>query len=123
MRERPPEVLSKLEEKVIARHLIIVSAVTCAEMKLGAVAHREREKHETLVNHFLERIDDVLPLTQEAIQAASQIEKHLMAKGTPIGDNDTLIAGHAIAAKAVLVTNNIRHFNKVPSLYLEDWVS
>ena len=42
--------------------------------------------------------------------------------GTPIGPNDTAIAGHAIAAGAVLVTNNTREFERVPDLVLEDWV-
>ncbi|EPU3029477.1 VapC toxin family PIN domain ribonuclease, partial [Escherichia coli] len=42
--------------------------------------------------------------------------------GTPIGPNDTAIAGHAIAAGAILVTNNVREFARVPGLVLEDWV-
>ena len=41
---------------------------------------------------------------------------------TPIGPNDTAIAGHAIAAGAILVTNNTREFERVPGLVLEDWV-
>lgn len=40
---------------------------------------------------------------------------------TPIGPNDTAIAGHAIAAGTVLVTNNTREFKRVPDLVLEDW--
>ncbi|NGQ27603.1 type II toxin-antitoxin system VapC family toxin, partial [Klebsiella pneumoniae] len=36
--------------------------------------------------------------------------------------NDTAIAGHAIAAGAILVTNNVREFERVPGLVLEDWV-
>ncbi|HFE1539105.1 TPA: VapC toxin family PIN domain ribonuclease, partial [Escherichia coli] len=36
--------------------------------------------------------------------------------------NDTAIAGHAIAACAILVTNNVREFERVPGLVLEDWV-
>ncbi|HAB74032.1 MAG TPA: vagD [Pantoea sp.] len=43
--------------------------------------------------------------------------------GTPIGPNDTAIAGHAIAMGAMLVTYNTREFARVPELVLEDWVS
>ncbi|SSI84012.1 putative DNA binding protein [Klebsiella pneumoniae] len=46
----------------------------------------------------------------------------LRLAGTPIGPNDTAIAGHAIAAGAILVTNNVREFERVPGLVLEDWV-
>lgn len=47
----------------------------------------------------------------------------LRLAGTPIGSNDTAIAGHAIAAGAVLVTNNTRKFERVPGPTLEDWVN
>lgn len=47
----------------------------------------------------------------------------LRLAGTPIGPNDTAIAGHAIAVGAVLVTNNTREFGRVPGLELEDWLN
>ena len=46
-----------------------------------------------------------------------------MKKGTPIGNNDTAIAGHAIATRSILVTNNIREFERVEGLNYEDWCS
>jgi len=45
----------------------------------------------------------------------------LQAQGTPIGPMDFLIAAHALALKAVLVTNNTREFLRVPGFALEDW--
>ncbi|WP_207779210.1 hypothetical protein [Zavarzinia aquatilis] len=42
-------------------------------------------------------------------------------KGTPIGGNDILIAGHALAADCLLVTNNTPEFARVDGLRLEDW--
>ncbi|PKA29404.1 vagD [Enterobacter sp. RHB15-C17] len=42
--------------------------------------------------------------------------------GKPIGPNDTTIVGHAIAAGAVLMINNVREFERVPSLVLKDWI-
>ncbi len=57
-----------------------------------------------------------------AVDATTEIKVALRMAGTPIGPNDTAIAGHAIAAGAVLVTNNTREFERVPGLVLEDWV-
>jgi len=56
------------------------------------------------------------------VDATTEIELALRLAGTPIGPNDTAIAGHAIAAGAVLVTNNTREFARVPGLVVEDWV-
>lgn len=54
--------------------------------------------------------------------ATTEIKVALRLAGTTIGPNDTAIAGHAIAAGAVLVTNNVREFERVPGLVLEDCV-
>lgn len=43
-------------------------------------------------------------------------------KGTPIGANDLLIAAHAIAARATLVTANVRKLSRVPKLPVENWL-
>ncbi len=56
------------------------------------------------------------------MDATTQIKVALRLAGTPIGPNDTAITGHAIAAGAVLVTNNTGEFERVPCLTLEDWV-
>ena len=46
----------------------------------------------------------------------------LSDQGNIIGNNDTMIAGHAISDKCVLVTNNTKEFQRVPELIIEDWV-
>ena len=55
------------------------------------------------------------------VDATTEIKAALAAIGTPIGPNDSAIAGHAIAAGAVLMTNKVREFERVPELTLEDW--
>lgn len=57
------------------------------------------------------------------MDASTDVKVALRLAGTPIGPNDTLIAGHAIAASAILVTNNVREFERVSGLKLEDWVN
>lgn len=56
-----------------------------------------------------------------AAVAAARIRAALEAQGTPIGPIDTLIAGTAIARGATLVTRNLREFERVPGLSLENW--
>ncbi|MBW4919077.1 type II toxin-antitoxin system VapC family toxin, partial [Klebsiella pneumoniae] len=75
-----------------------------------------------LVDAFCARLDAILPWDRAAVDATTDIRVALHLAGTPIGPNDTAIAGHAIAAGAVLVTNNVREFARVPGLTLEDWV-
>ncbi|MXN73594.1 PIN domain-containing protein [Burkholderia sp. 4701] len=121
MRERPPAVVSRLQSCVDAQHRIVVSAVTYAEMRFGAIGRKASPKHADLVTAFVARLDGVLPWDPAAIDAAAAVRADLAARGTPIGANDTSIAGHAIAAGAVLVTNNTREFGRVAGLALEDW--
>ncbi|WP_370641019.1 MULTISPECIES: PIN domain-containing protein [unclassified Pantoea] len=78
---------------------IVVSAITYSEM----------------------RFDAILPWDRNAVDATTDLRVALRLAGTPIGPNDTAIAGHAIATGAILVTNNTREFERVPGLALEDW--
>ncbi|SWK41993.1 putative DNA binding protein [Klebsiella pneumoniae] len=105
MREQPEAVLKRLEQAVLRGQRIVVSAITYSEMRFGATGPKASPRHVELVDAFCARLDAILPWA-----------------GTPIGPNDTAIAGHAIAAGAVLVTNNTREFERVPGLVLEDWV-
>lgn len=122
MREQPAAVIERLAQAVLRSHRIVVSAVTYAEMRFGATGPRASPRHTALVEAFCARLDAVLPWDRAAVDATTDIRVALRLAGTPIGPNDTAIAGHAIAAGAVLVTNNVREFARVPGLALEDWV-
>jgi tRNA(fMet)-specific endonuclease VapC len=74
------------------------------------------------VGAFVARLSAILPWEAAAAEKAAQIKQDLTAKGTPIGGNDMMIAGHALAAECVLVTNNTREFSRVKGLRAEDWV-
>ncbi|GAB7269914.1 hypothetical protein DZS_13070 [Dickeya ananatis] len=78
-------------------------------------------RHALLVDAFCARLDTVLPWDRAAVDATTDIKVTLAAVGTPIGNNDAAIAGHAIAADAILVTNNVKEFARVPGLNIEDW--
>lgn len=122
MREQPEAVLKRLEQAVLRRHRIVVSAITYAEMRFGCTGKKASPRHAQLVDAFCSRLDAVLAWDREAVDATTEIRAVLAAAGTPIGSNDAAIAGHAIASGAILVTNNVREFERVPGLQYEDWV-
>ncbi|EAZ2060989.1 type II toxin-antitoxin system VapC family toxin [Salmonella enterica] len=122
MREQPEAVLKRLEQAVLRRHRIVVSAITYAEMRFGCTGKKASPRHAQLVDAFCSRLDAVLAWDRAAVDATTEIHAVLAAAGTPIGSNDAAIAGHAIASGAILVTNNVREFERVPGLQYEDWV-
>jgi tRNA(fMet)-specific endonuclease VapC len=63
----------------------------------------------------------VLPFEQEAAYAYGEVVTDLYRCGQPIGPMDMLIAAHAKAEGAILVTNNTRECSRVEGLALEDW--
>jgi len=107
MRERPESVLTELQARVQHRD------------KIGK---KSSPKHNAIVDEFMARIDAVLAWDMDAVDATISIKKELSDKGTPIGNNDTMIAGHAVSENCVLVTNNRKEFDRVPDLEIENWV-
>lgn len=122
MRERPESVLQRLTAEVARNNRIVISAITYAEMRYGQIGKKASPRHKTLVDEFVARLDEVLPWDHRAVDATVEIKRELTQSGLIIGENDTAIAGHAIASGCVLVTNNVREFSRVSGLSYEDWV-
>jgi tRNA(fMet)-specific endonuclease VapC len=97
MREQPEAVLKRPEQAVLRNHRIVVSAITYAEMRFGATGPKASPRHIELVDAFCARLDATSPWDRAAVDATTEIKVALRLTGTPIGPNDTAIAGHAIA--------------------------
>ena len=123
MREQPAAVLRRLHDCSAHKHKIVVSAITYAEMRFGAIGRKASPRHHLLVDEFVKRLDAVLPWDRAAVDATVAIRQALAIAGTPIGANDAAIAGHAMSVGAVLVTNNTREFQRVHGLVFEDWAT
>lgn len=98
-----------------------VSAITLAEMQYGVSKSSNPARNELALAAFLSGIE-VLPFDDRAAAEYGDIRAGLERRGTPIGPNDMLIAAHARALGLTVVTNNIREFERVPDLRLENWV-
>jgi tRNA(fMet)-specific endonuclease VapC len=122
MRERPASVIERLQEISTSQHQIVISVITYYEMLLGTVGRNASPRHARLVDAFVTRLSTILPWDAASAEQAMRIKQDLAAKGTPIGGNDIMIAGHALATECVLVTNNVREFARVEGLRFEDWV-
>ena len=122
MRERPESVLERPALEVKQHNRIVISAITYAEMRYGEIGKKASPKHTVLVNEFIRRLDAILPWDRHAVDATIVIKRKLTTIGSKIGENDMAIAGHAIAADCVLVTNNVGEFNRVDGLTYQDWV-
>ena len=63
----------------------------------------------------------IRPWDARAAERFAELQALLLGQGTPIGQNDTLIAAHALSLGATLVTNNAKHFGRVPGLSMANW--
>ncbi|MEN2975877.1 type II toxin-antitoxin system VapC family toxin [Tistrella bauzanensis] len=123
MRERRVSVLERLQEVAASQHQIVISVITYYEMLLGTVGRNASPRHARLVEAFVARLSAILPWDAAAAEHATLVKQNLAAKGAPIGGNDIMIAGHALALECVLVTNNTREFARVEGLRIEDWAT
>lgn len=100
---------------------VCISAVTRGELLYGLKLKDGAHRVAQLVEQFLSRVR-CLPWDEAAATHFATIAADLHKARTPIGSLDAMLAGHAIAAGAVFVTNNGRHFDRVPGLTAENWV-
>ena len=101
------------------RGSIAVSIIVAAELRYG-LQRRGSIRLTTRLEAVLEGIE-TLPLTEPADRHYGMIRLELERVGKPIGHNDLLIAAHARAIGATLVTHNMREFGRVPKLVVEEW--
>lgn len=121
MRNNPPQVLQRLQEASETGNRLVISSITYAELRYGAASPKAPKAVTAWIDALVQRLDEVLPWDVDAVDTSAELMKQLLQSGTPIGPNDTGIAGHALAADCIIVTNNTREFRRVPGLLVEDW--
>ena len=97
------------------------SSITLGELIYGA---RRRGS-----GNLLDKIEElvaaklpILPFDAEAARRYGELRADLERQGTPIGDADIRIAAIALVRELIVVTGNVRHFQRIPSLTVENWL-
>lgn len=121
IKQKPEEVVHKFKKELIYGDGLCISAITLAELKHGTEKSAHPEKNNAALAELLAALT-VLPFDDLAAAQYGKICAYLQNAGTPIGVMDILIAAHAKSANMTLVTNNVREFERVPDLNIENWV-
>jgi tRNA(fMet)-specific endonuclease VapC len=100
---------------------ICLSAISLSELRFGAERRRSKRLHR-LIDTFVASVN-VVPFDSDAAAAFGHLCATFETRGTPIGVLDTLIAGHALSLNLTLVTNNTKHFRRVPRLKTANWLT
>lgn len=100
---------------------ICISSVSLMELVFGAEKSSSVERNLRDIEGLVARME-VLPFDGDAAIHSGQIRAELARQGRLIGPYDQMIAGHARATGLILVTNNVREFDRVSGIRVENWV-
>ncbi len=102
-------------------HTIGLSAISLSELEFGLRHGEQYEKQRKYLRQVLAPFQAYAYDAVDCVHQYGIVRSALERKGKGIGLLDTLIAAHALALGAVLVTHNSREFKRVPQLIIEDW--
>ena len=100
----------------------VMSAVTLAELSYGvqASAAAKRKQNQSVLDRLVLHLS-VLDWPQDAAKHYAEIRADLKKRGAQLGAADLMIAAHARAMGAIVVTNNLKDFERVKGLAVENW--
>jgi tRNA(fMet)-specific endonuclease VapC len=119
IKKRPPEVLDRFRQH--SPQDVAISTITLFELQYGVEKSQYPKRSKDALAKFLLPLN-LIDLDRSSAIEAAIIRAQLEKKGMPIGPYDLLIAGLARSRDMTLVTNNIKEFERVVSLHLENWV-
>lgn len=117
---RSPAVEDKLP--ALDPGMVSISVITRAELLYGLKRLPPSHRLHLAVRQFL-RLVRILSWDAEAADYYADIRHQLVTTGQPIGELDMMIAAHSLSSGASLVTNNVRHFQRIEApLTLVNWL-
>ena len=119
LKNLPPQVKERLKSEQKISISSVVYAELCFGIERSPIAIRAQRKEALL--QFVSLLE-IVAWDEAAATHYAEIRADLYEKGTPIGNMDMLIAAHARSLGATLVSNNLKEFERVERLKLENWV-
>lgn len=117
-KQRPPGVARRFAR--LAAGSVGMSLITYGELRYGA----EKSQCGAEAMATIDRLVELIPVLEPVVEvgtAYGRLRAHLERAGTPIGNNDLWIAAHALTLGVTLVSNNMREFERIPKLKLQNW--
>lgn len=118
IKRRPIEVLHRFNQNA---GRMCVSSITAAELYYGAEKSEFPTRNLAVIEDFLSRLT-ILDYQPKSAAHFGNIKANLAKQGKLIGENDIHIAAHARSEGLIVVTNNLKEFERVEGLRLENWV-
>ncbi|MDA3957485.1 type II toxin-antitoxin system VapC family toxin [Oceanispirochaeta sp.] len=118
IKHKSQELLHTISSKL--KNGIFISSLTIAEMEFGISNSLYPDRNRMALLKFLS-IFEILDFTQNDAIPYGQIKSDLKRSGNIIGPIDMLLAGQALSNNLVMVTNNMKEFERVENLKVEDW--
>ena len=97
-----------------------ISVISFGELLFGAKKSQQPEKNIPVVLRLAE-IFPLIDATRAVLEIFADLKALLQKKGTVVADMDLLIGATALSLNYILVTNNEKHFSKIPGLAIENW--
>ncbi len=120
MRGESPALAARVQSVPLQQQ--VMSAVTFAELTYGvqASAAAKRKQNQSVLDSLVLHLA-VLDWPQDAAKHYAEIRTDLKKRGAQLGAADLMIAAHARAMGAIVVTNNVKDFARVKGLEVENW--
>ena len=121
VKSRPsPNLLKRLEKT--SKNQQYISTISISEIIYGAEKSQRPDFHLNNLETILLPAVNIVGFDTKAAYVCGRIRAELEKRGTPLDLADLEIASIAIANNLILVTNNVRHFERVPLLQYENWL-
>ena len=119
IKKQSPEIIEHFKSHKISA--VAVSIISYFELEYGVRNSDNVRQNKAALNKFIDSIH-LIGMDRLAADSSALIRAELKKKRTSIGLYDTFIAGIALSQNLILVSNNIREFERVEGLKIENWL-